>query len=89
MGLQITLTISTMGIGPTTAICPKHFCVNGGFGAFQHPSHPELVHYLAPALSLPAESPAVSESADVEDSSETSGKRENYYFSVCKKCRTG
>ena len=39
------------GYRPTTAISLKHFCANGGFGAiFQHPSHPELVHYLAPAV---------------------------------------
>ena len=79
---RLTLTISTMGVGQTTAISPKHFCANGGFGAFSA-SSPSRARTLSSSSSLPAQfsPPAASpESADVEDSSEASGKWENYYF---------
>ena len=74
-----TLAISTTG----TAISPKQFCANGGFGAISA-SRPSRACTLSSSSSLPAQSspPAASpESADVEDSSEAShGKRENYYL---------
>ena len=50
---QTTLTISTMGVGQFPR---NNFVPTAVLAQFQHPSHPELVHYLAPAvcqLSLP------------------------------------
>ena len=81
-----TLTIGTMGTGPTTAISPNTFVPTAVLAPFQHPNHPELVHDLAPAPSLPAQSSpprASPESADVEGSSEAShGNQESYYYDL-------